>query len=179
MIISKMRPSLILVTLISAQILSCNNGNEKTVTKRKPGKDELADINSYLVQKDRERIQSYIERKKLSVSEAPSGIWYMIKNQGKGKFFAENDRVVIEYECYLLDGTLCYSSKIQGPREFLLGKSEIESGLLEGLKMLKPGGEALFILPPFLAYGIVGDGKSIPPRAVVVYEVKAEIATKK
>jgi FKBP-type peptidyl-prolyl cis-trans isomerase FkpA len=168
-----------MIILISAQILSCNNGSEKTVIKQKPGKDQLADLNSYLVQKDRERIQSYIERKNLSVREDPSGIWYMIKNEGNGKFFAENDRVVMEYECSLLDGTLCYSSKKQGPREFILGKSEIETGLLEGLKMLKPGGEAIFILPPFMAYGIVGDGKSIPPRSVLVYEVKADIVTDK
>jgi FKBP-type peptidyl-prolyl cis-trans isomerase FkpA len=173
-----MRPSLFLVILISAQILSCNNGTDKSVNTQKPGKNELADINSLLVQKDRERIQSYIERKNLSMTETQSGLWYMVIKEGAGKFFAENDRVVFEYECYLLDGTRCYSSRSKGPREILLGKSEIEPGLLEGLKLLKPGGEATFILPPFLAYGIVGDGKAIPPRSVLVYEIKAEIADK-
>ena len=169
-----MRPPLILVILISAQILSCNNGNEKTVNRRKPGKNELADLNSYFVQKDRERIQSYIERKNLSMKESSSGLWYMVKNEGKGKFFADNDKVLIEYECSLLDGTLCYSSKVRGPKEVHLGKSEIETGLMEGIKLLKPGGEAIFILPPFLACGIVGDGKAIPARAILVYEIKAD-----
>jgi FKBP-type peptidyl-prolyl cis-trans isomerase len=37
--------------------------------------------------------------------------------------------------------------------------------------MLKPGAEAIFIMPPFLAYGLIGDGKMIPPRAVIVYNV--------
>jgi FKBP-type peptidyl-prolyl cis-trans isomerase FkpA len=165
--------------LFSAQILSCNNGSEKPVNIKKPGKDELADLNSYLVQKDRERIQSYIVRKNLAMKEAPSGLWYLIEKEGTGKFFAENDRIVFEYECYLLDGTMCYSSKTMGPREVLLGKSEIEAGLQEGLKMLKYGGEAKFILPPFLAFGIVGDGKAIPPRSVLVYDVKAEMTNKK
>jgi FKBP-type peptidyl-prolyl cis-trans isomerase FkpA len=165
--------------IFSAQILSCNNGNEKTVNTRKPGKNELADLNSYLVQKDRDRIQSFIERKNLSMKETSSGLWYLIENEGKGEFFAENDRVVFEYECYLLDGTVCYSSKLKGPREVRLGKSEIETGLIEGLKMLKPGGEAIFILPPFMAYGIVGDGKAVPPRSVLVYEIKAGIANNK
>jgi FKBP-type peptidyl-prolyl cis-trans isomerase len=45
--------------------------------------------------------------------------------------------------------------------------------------MLKYGGEAKFILPPFLAFGIVGDGKAIPPRSVLVYDVKAEMTNKK
>jgi FKBP-type peptidyl-prolyl cis-trans isomerase len=174
-----MKPLLILIILISAQILSCNNNSDKPVNERIPGKNELADINSYLVQKDRERIQSYIERKNLSMKETPSGLWYLIKNEGNGEYFAENDKVVFDYVCYLLDGTMCYSSKQMGLREVHLGKSELETGLMEGLKMLKPGGEAIFILPPFLAYGIVGDGKAIPPRSVIVYEVNAGISKNK
>lgn len=177
--INRMKPLLFLIICFSAQILSCNNGSDKPVNNRRPDKNELADLNSYLVQKDRERIQSYIERKKLSMTEAPSGLWYLIEKEGTGKFFMENDRVVIHFDCYLLDGTQCYSSASTGPKDIVLGRSEVETGLMEGLKMLKPGGEAIFILPPFLAYGIVGDGKAIPPRSVLVYEVKAEIADRK
>ena len=96
----------------------------------------------------------------------------MIKKEGQGDFFKDNDRIVMDYECSLLDGTKCYSSKKQGPKEIILGRNEIESGLNEGLRMLKPGGEAIFILPPFLAFGILGDNKAIPPRATLVYEIK-------
>jgi FKBP-type peptidyl-prolyl cis-trans isomerase len=55
--------------------------------------------------------------------------------------------------------------------ELILGKSEMEAGLNEGLRMLKPGAEAIFIIPPFLAYGLIGDKKMIPPRTVIVYNV--------
>jgi FKBP-type peptidyl-prolyl cis-trans isomerase len=71
----------------------------------------------------------------------------------------------------LLDGTLCYSSADLGPKEIVLGKTELEPGMNEGLRLLKPGAEALFILPPFLAFGLVGDGKKIPPRTIIVYSV--------
>jgi FKBP-type peptidyl-prolyl cis-trans isomerase len=91
---------------------------------------------------------------------------------GEGRFFMDYDRISIDYECSLLDGTKCYSSSESGPKEIVLGKTTLEAGLYEGLKMLKPGGEAVFILPPFLAYGLIGDNKSIPARATVVYEVK-------
>jgi FKBP-type peptidyl-prolyl cis-trans isomerase len=47
----------------------------------------------------------------------------------------------------------------------------MEAGLNQGLRMLKPGAEAIFILPPFLAYGLPGDGKKIPSRAVIVYRI--------
>lgn len=153
-------------------LLSCNNNSEKNVNNRRLGKKELAELNSYFVQKDKERIQNYIERKNLKMKESASGLWYVIIKEGSGEHFKDNDRIIMNYECSLLDGTTCYSSKILGPKEVVLGKSEIESGLNEGLRLLKPGGEAAFILPPFLAYGLTGDSKAVPPRATIVYEIK-------
>jgi len=43
--------------------------------------------------------------------------------------------------------------------------------LNEGLRMLKQGAEATFILPPFMAFGLIGDGKKIPSRSILVYNV--------
>jgi len=103
--------------------------------------------------------------------ESPTGLWYQIINEGEGVILTDNVKVVLDYVCSLLDGTECYSSKTLGPKELILGRSSMESGMNEGLRMLKPGGEAIFIIPPFLAYGLPGDGKMIPPRAVIVYNV--------
>lgn len=168
-----MKVTRIALFLLILSSFSCNNNKESgVINAKKPGEKELADLNSYLVQKDRERIQNYAVRKKLKMKESRSGLWYMIKKEGQGDFFKDNDRIVMDYECSLLDGTKCYSSKKQGPKEIILGRNEIESGLNEGLRMLKPGGEAIFILPPFLAFGILGDNKAIPPRATLVYEIK-------
>ncbi len=50
-------------------------------------------------------------------------------------------------------------------------RSELEQGLNEGIRMLRPGSEAVFIIPPFLAYGLLGDSKKIPPRSVIVYNL--------
>lgn len=153
-------------------MLSCNSSEGSRNTQKAPGKKEMAELNRYMVQKDRERIQNYIERKGLSMKETESGLWYQIISEGNGNYFSDNDRVVMDYDCFLLDGTRCYDSKESGYREVILGRSELESGLNQGLRMLKPGGEALFILPPFLAYGLVGDGRKIPPRSVVVYNIR-------
>lgn len=161
----------ILVLLVCFISASCRNNSEKPVMNNKPGMDELAELNRYFVQKDRELIQNYAERKGLSVIESPAGLWYHIVNQGEGSYFSDNIKIVFEYECSLLDGTKCYSSQTLGPKEIVLGRSTLEPGLNEGLRMLKPGGKAVFILPPFLAYGLPGDGKMIPSRAVIVYNV--------
>ncbi|MBA4321322.1 MAG: peptidylprolyl isomerase [Odoribacter sp.] len=167
-----MKVNYLILFLLVLFSVSCSNSSDTKIIKQKPGKNEIADINRYFVQKDRERIQNYNERKNLTMKESPAGLWYFIKNEGTGKLFTDNDKISVDYVCSLLDGTECYNSDKLGPKEYILGKSEIEAGLNEGFRLLKPGGEAIFILPPFLAYGLVGDGKSIPSRAVLVYEIK-------
>lgn len=166
-----------LILFIVISLFSCKEKHLNNNVTPKPGKNEMADLNKFLVQKDRERIRNYIDRKNLNMTESPTGLWYQIINEGKGKTFSNNDKVVMDYECSLLDGTKCYSSKDLGPKEVIIGKGEIEAGLNEGLMLLKPGAEAIFIIPPFLAYGFVGDRKMIPSRAVIVYYVN--ILTKK
>jgi FKBP-type peptidyl-prolyl cis-trans isomerase len=165
-----MTSRLLLVALLSF-LISCNGGdNPKSINK--PDKDQIEELNRYFIKKDRERIQNYIERKGLSMTESPTGLWYQIINEGTGELLADYDRISLDYECSLLDGTFCYSSAESGPMQLTLGKTSAEPGLMEGLKMLKPSGEAIFIIPPFLAHGLPGDGKKIPPRSVIVYKIK-------
>lgn len=161
----------IVIVIFLGGIISCRNNSEKKILQPRPGKNEMADLNRYLVQKDRERIQNYIERKNLKMTESPRGLWYQVLNGGTGNKYTDGDKLIMDYECSLLDGTKCYSSKTLGPKELILGRSIMEPGLNEGLRMLKAGAEAIFILPPFLAYGLPGDGKMIPSRAIIVYYV--------
>jgi FKBP-type peptidyl-prolyl cis-trans isomerase len=151
--------------------ISCRNSSEGVETASPPGMDEMENMNRFLVQKDRERIQNYIERKNLKMIESPTGLWYQIIKEGSGNHLGDNDKIVFGYSCSLLDGTLCYSSENTGSKEIILGKSQLEAGLNEGFRLLRPGAEAIFILPPFLAYGLLGDGASIPSRSVIVYNI--------
>jgi len=160
-----------ILLLMCTILVACGNNRKEKAGINKPGKEEMVDLNRYFVQKDRERIQNYIERKGLHMKESPTGLWYDITNEGTGRYCKEKDKVIFDYDCSLLDGTECYSSRDLGPKEVVLGRSEMEQGLDEGLKMLKPGADAIFIIPPFLAYGLLGDRKKIPPRAVLVYRI--------
>ena len=38
--------------------------------------------------------------------------------------------------------------------------------------MLRPGGQGTFIMPPFLGFGLKGDGNKIPSRSIIVYEIR-------
>ncbi len=167
-----MKIKALIITLFLSGLFSCKQAAERTADKSAPGKREMADLNRYLIQKDRERIESYIERRDLKMNESPSGLWYRIISGGEGELLSDNDRIIMEYKCSLLDGTVCYSSDEDGPEEVIVGRSDIPAGLTQGLKMLRYGGEAIMIIPPYLAFGLKGDGKRIPARSVIVYEIK-------
>lgn len=155
-------------------ILSWTGCHDKTEQKKETGrisKEQLAEINRQLLIKDRERIISYIDRKGLEMKETDTGLWYSESIRGKGSI-SNGDIVTLEYTCSLLDGTVVYDSKEDGLMNFEVGKSDIPSGLNEGVKLLAEGSEALLILPGYLGYGLLGDENKIPARSILVYNIK-------
>ncbi len=167
-----MSQELTLILIISLLLFACGNNSRLEDNINRPGMQDLEELNRYMVEKDRERIVSFIERKGLKMEENPLGLWYGTIVEGEGDTIKSNDRVIFEYICTLLDGTVCYTSEELGAKEVVVGKGDIEAGLDAGLRLMKDGGEANFILPPYLAFGLKGDGKRIPSRSVVVYWIK-------
>ena len=82
---------LFVIALLSLVTISCNSGSQNAGNRKKPGKEEMADLNRYLITKDRERIENYIARKNLDMTETQSGLWYMIKTEGTGDYFTNDD----------------------------------------------------------------------------------------
>lgn len=152
---------------------SCkSDGTRKENKPVKPDKESLEQINKLLIEKDSERIKSYVNRRGWDMKESESGLWYMIYKNGKGNFIKKGDFITFNYEVRLLDGTICYSSEENGAKSFVVGKGGVEAGLEEGVLMLQPGSKARFILPPHLAYGLIGDEKRIPARAIIIYDME-------
>ena len=131
-------------------------------------------VNRELVEEDAQNIAAFAERKGWQMEKTESGLWYMIYEKGKGEK-AETGRIAtLEYTLSLMNGTICYSSEEFGPKEFRLGQGGVgvESGLEEGVLLLREGDKARLFLPPHLAHGLLGDGVCIPRRAVILYDVK-------
>jgi len=149
---------------------SCKDKTTEVVTG-KPDRDKLIEINKELIIKDRERIINYINRKDLNMEESETGLWYNIEIPGSGKI-DQGKTVTLEYKMFLLDGTLCYSSDNDGIMSVSIDRTDMPAGLNEGLQLLGDGGEAAFIVPSYLGYGIVGDSNRIPGRSILVYKVK-------
>ncbi len=145
---------------------------DEGITGIRYSKESLQEINKVLVNKDAEVIKTYISRRGWEMQVTESGLWYMIYKEGEGSLIKENSEITIAYEVWLMDGTLCYSSEELGTKSFIVGKGGVESGLEEGVLMLKGGSRARFILSPHLAHGLIGDENKIPARATIVYDIE-------
>ena len=167
-----MTGKIIFYVLLTVTASSCRSGSNQHRGDEKPDGHSLIEINRNIIAKDHELIISYCERKGIKAKETPTGLWYAETESGRGPLVKDGDIITFEYECSLLDGTVCYSSSVTGPKNTRVGYSTIESGLLEGLKLMNRGSEYMFIIPPYLAYGIPGDGNRIPGRSVIVYRIK-------
>ena len=62
-----MRTGYTRIIIITFLIISCQNKHVPQIDLNRPGKKEMTDLNRYLVQKDKEIIQNYIERKNLKM----------------------------------------------------------------------------------------------------------------
>ena len=69
------------------------------------------------------------------------------------------------------DTTLCYTSIVTGPIEFLVEMDNIESGLHEAITYMHVGDKAFIILPHYLAHGLVGNLDKIPYFSPVLYNI--------
>ncbi len=153
---------------------SCSGKRQDQVSDEEydRAREALVEANRILVRKDAERIRAYAERRGWKMQESESGLWYQIYEKGSGRSAQAGRTATLEYKLYLLNGTLCYDSDLTGPKKFLIGRGGVESGLEEGILLLREGDRARFIMPPHLAHGLTGDGNKIPPRAVIVYDVR-------
>jgi len=106
------------------------------------------------------------------VFSTPSGLQYMVLRQGAGVRPKTTDRVRVNYQGALLNGTVFDSSYDRGqPTEFAL--NQVIPGWTEGLSLMPVGAKYRFWIPGDLAYGAKGtpDG-SIGPNSTLVFDVE-------
>lgn len=165
----------ILISLIFiCTLFACNNNEHKPKSDQEilSYKEPLVKVNQILVDRDSEKIALYCNRYNLNLKTSKSGLWYKIYSFGKGDSAKTGKIANLNYKISLLDGRVCYSSDSLGPKSFKIGQGGVETGLEIGILKMREGDKAKFIMPPNLAWGLIGDEKKIPSRSIIIYDVE-------
>ncbi len=105
-----------------------------------------------------------------SVDWRSSGLGVKLLTPGEGVSPTASDKVRVHYTGTLADGTVFDDTRAKGkPAQF--GVGQLVRGLTEGLGFLKPGGRAIFYIPPSLGYGSMRAG-NIPPVSGLIFDVE-------
>lgn len=108
--------------------------------------------------------------KEANVKATESGLLYQIEKAGEGDVVKPEDTVVVHYKGTLIDGQVFDSSYERGePIEFPL--SNLISGWVEGIQLIKKGGKIKLVVPPELGYGNRSTG-NIPANSTLVFEIE-------
>ncbi|MCS6824827.1 MAG: FKBP-type peptidyl-prolyl cis-trans isomerase [Cytophagaceae bacterium] len=122
---------------------------------------------------EEQSIQKYITDNKLKAIKTASGLHYVQIKAGNGAKAEPGKNVKVHYTGKLLNGTKFDSSVDRGqPFSFTLGQGMVIRGWDEGIALMKTGEKGILIIPSELGYGATGAGSSIPPNAVLVFEVE-------
>jgi FKBP-type peptidyl-prolyl cis-trans isomerase FkpA len=103
-----------------------------------------------------------------------SGLYLQDVQVGTGDQATAGRQVTVNYTGWLPDGTQFDSSKAAGrtPFSFTPGQHRVIDGWEEGIVGMKVGGVRKLVIPPSLGYGAQGAGTTIPPNAVLVFDVE-------
>jgi len=166
---------ILLFTSFALLLNACSGFSDKD--EKKPVdyvalEEQMMIINTQLVTLEDDNIKKFLENKDWEMTETGTGLRWMLLENGDGEKTKTGQIASLEYRLSLLSGELMYSSESMGIKSFKIGQGGVERGLEEGILFLKIGDKSRFVLPSHLAYGLQGDGQSIPQKASLVYEVK-------
>lgn len=137
-------------------------------------KENLEKTNQIIIEKELERIQSFVERNSWKVKET-DGVFIQHLDNGNNKPLKEGDKVKLKYRCQLLNGTKISDNSTDGDIHIKIGtQSDCPLGLQIAVSHLNQQSKARIIIPSSLAYGLSGDGNKIPRSATLVYEIEVE-----
>ena len=92
---------------------------------------------------------------------------------GTGAPAAAGKRYKVHYTGWLRDGTKFDSSRDRSePLQFVQGRRQVIAGWEAGFEGMKVGGKRRLIIPYQMAYGDRGSGKTIPPKADLIFDVE-------
>jgi len=142
--------NLILLGLLAILFAACSKDDD--------GQDELDD----------QIIQDYLNQHNLDADSHPSGMFYIIEDEGTGEHPETNATVEVLYIGSLTNGNVFDETTGNAPVSFPL--QNLIEGWKIGIPLMKKGGSATFFIPSRLGYGSTAH-YGIPANSVLIFEI--------
>lgn len=109
----------------------------------------------------------------LEVIKTPSGLEYIIIEQGDNTKPEKGNTIYVHYEIWLRENSKKVDSSIDRGKlfPFKADLGQVIAGLDEAILLLNKGTKALLFIPYNLGYGARGAGFYIPPNADLAYYI--------
>jgi FKBP-type peptidyl-prolyl cis-trans isomerase len=168
-----MKFSKILLVVLVSFVIGCTTKPKEVKKQPKWTKDQSIEMQKVFAQEEEQEIEDFLKRHSdWKMTKTGTGLRYFIYKKSEYSDTAKaGDIVVVDFDVSLLDGTHCYSSKENGEEQFMVEKTDIESGLHQAMKLMCTDDKGKFILPSALAHRLIGDLDKIPPLMTVVYDI--------
>lgn len=153
-------------------LISC--GEEKEPKKELTWtKEQSTQLNKDIIEEEKIQIKLFLaHHSDWKVEETGTGLRHYVYEIGEGELAKVGQKAYVQLKVELLDGTVCYTTEKNMEDIFVVDKSDIETGIQEGIKLMREGGRAKLIIPAHLAHGITGDLDKIPPLATLVVDIQ-------
>lgn len=156
-------------------VVLCSCG-EEAQTPKKPVRwnmEKSTKMNKELALEESIDIDLYFaQHENWEVKETGTGLRYVILKKTDGAIPKAGMDAKTQYRISLLDGTEVYRTAADEVDIFRIDKSEMESGIHEGIKLMRVGEKAKLVFPSHLAHGLVGDLQKIPPLSPLVVDIE-------
>lgn len=164
-----MKKLLFVLSLLA--LVSCGGEKEKPQPVEW-NQEKSTKMNKDLAEEEKIQIKLFLaQHSDWKVQETGTGLQYYIYEEGNGPQAQVGQIAEVEMTIKLLDGKEVYKTAADEVDEFMIDKSEVESGVHEGIKKMKIGDKAKLIIPSHLGHGLIGDFKKIPPLSVLVVDI--------
>ncbi len=126
-----------------------------------------------LVQHEKAAGQAYLEKaaKTAGATRTSSGLLFLGVSPGTGATPTRSDRVKVNYEGKLIDGTV-FDSSLQRGQPAVFNVGGVIPCWSEALMLMKVGGKSHVVCPAELAYGDRGAPPRIRPGSTLVFDIE-------
>lgn len=157
--------------ILACLCVACAEKPAQVPMNKKPvdhTESNIMEANIGLVEIEDEFIRHYVDSMKLDLDTTTIGIRYKIlASNPSGEQAKRQQRVKITYSLREFDATEFCTNYTDRTEIVNVGNGELSRGIDEAILMLHQGEMGEFIIPSYLAFGVVGKGQCIASRTPI------------